>query len=86
MLSPIFLAAGVVFSLLALVILARSGHFIRALCFTAATGSGALFLVAYLAAFTGVTLAFNWFTLAVAGLSGIPGVIGMLLVKLLLAA
>ena len=86
MLSPIVLTAGVLFVVLSLIILFRSGRFWKSLAFTALTGNGALLGVGYLAAFTGTMLAVNWFTIAVATISGIPGVIGMLLLKLLFHA
>ena len=67
------------------IILLRSGHFLRTLCFSAITGNAALFGIGWLGAFTGVLLSVNLFTVAVATILGIPGVLAMLILKLLFA-
>ena len=62
----------------------RSGHFFKAAALTVVSGFAALFAVNLLAAFTGVSLAVNPVTLGVSGISGIPGVVMLLAVKLML--
>ena len=59
----------------------RSGKFLRALLFSAVTGNLALFGVAYLGAFTGVTIAPGPISVL-----GIPGVILMLALRLIFRA
>lgn len=63
--------------------LIRSGQFLRSLLFSIISGNAALFVVGYLGAFTGVVLSVNAFTVGVASLLGIPGVLTMLVLKLL---
>lgn len=58
---------------------------LRALLFSAVTGNAALLAVAYLGVFTQIPMAVNLFTVATATLLGIPGVISMLLFKLIFA-
>ncbi|MEM1485396.1 pro-sigmaK processing inhibitor BofA family protein [Oscillospiraceae bacterium PP1C4] len=74
-----------VLGIIILIVLLRSGHFLRCLLFSAITGNAALFSVGYLGAFTGVVLSINLFTVAVASILGIPGVLTMLILKLLFA-
>lgn len=81
----VLLVGAALITVLIFVTLLRTRHFFRALLFSAATGNAALFSVAYLGAFTGVILSPNLFTVAVSTTLGIPGVLTMLLVKLLLA-
>lgn len=66
-------------------ILIRSGRFLRTLIFTALTGIGALAAVCWLGAYTGVLLTFNPFTAGVAGLMGVPGVLALLLLRIVFA-
>lgn len=74
---------GVIIGLVMLVAFLRSGHFLRSLLFSAVTGNAALFAVGYLGAFTGVVLSLNLFTIGVATIFGIPGVLTMLILKLI---
>lgn len=86
MLQMILLAVAAAVCIAVLTALFRSGHFLRTLLFSAVTGNAALFCVGYLGAFTGVVLSVNLFTMAAATVLGIPGVLAMLLMKLLFAA
>lgn len=79
-----YLAAGLV-ALFILIALVRSGRFLRCFLFSIITGNAALFVISYLGAFTGITLTFNLFTVGTASLLGIPGVLAMLLIRLLLS-
>lgn len=80
--NGLFILAAVI-GLAIFIVLLRSGHFFRSLIFSAVTGNLALLSVGYLGAFTGVTLAANLFTVIVATLLGIPGVLAMLILKLI---
>ena len=66
-------------------IFARSKAFFRTFFFTAFTGIGALSVVCWLGAYTGVLLTFNPFTAGVSCLLGIPGVLALLLFRILFA-
>ena len=80
-------AAGAALAVLcALAALARSGRFLRSLAFSAVTGNIALLAVCWSGAFTGVLFSPNLFTVGVASLLGIPGVIAMLIFKLIFRA
>lgn len=61
----------------------RSGHFFKAAVFTVCSGLAALAAVCWLGAYTGIFLTMNPFTIAVSALLGIPGVMTMLLMRLL---
>lgn len=73
------------FCALPLAILIRSGGFFRTLVFTVLTGLGALAAVCWLGAYTGVLLTFNPFTAGISCLLGVPGVLGMLILRVLFA-
>ena len=69
--------------LIVLAVLWRSGRFLRTFLFSAFTGNLALFAVSWFGSFSGVTLLPNLFTIGASTVLGIPGVIGMLVLKLL---
>lgn len=81
-LSILTAAAGAV-CLIMLAALWRSRHFLRSLCFSALTGNAALLAVCWSGAFTGTALSPNLFTVGAATLLGLPGVISLLVVKLI---
>ncbi|MCI8650200.1 MAG: hypothetical protein HFG20_08800 [Anaerotruncus sp.] len=83
MFSTILLTAGGVVGFLVFTALVRSGHFFRTLIYTVVTGNLALLGTAWLGAFSGVLLAVNLFTVAVASILGVPGVLTMVILKLL---
>ena len=62
----------------------HTGKPVRRLLSSGVQGLCALGVVDVLGAFTGVSLGFSWFTAAVSGVLGIPGVISLLLLNLLL--
>ena len=66
--------------------LVRSGRPLRGLISTALQGLCALAAVNGTGMFTGVTLGLGWVTGAVAALLGLPGVVGLLLSRLIFAA
>ena len=61
----------------------RCGRWFQALCFSAVTGNLALLGVGYLGSFTGVALAPNLFTVGAATLFGVPGVLNLLVLRVL---
>lgn len=81
--SAFWYIAAALAALFILIALIRSGHFLRCLVFSAVTGNAALLVISYLGAFTGVALGINLFTVGTATLLGIPGVLAMLLIRLL---
>ena len=68
-------------AVIVLLILIKSGHFIRYLLLSAISGIGALFAVNLLTSVTGVSIALNYITLAVSGIFGISGVIALVLIN-----
>ncbi len=70
-------------AVLAVWIFRRSGRFFQALLFSAVTGNLALLGVGYLGAFTGVALLPNLFTVGTATLFGVPGVLTLLILRVL---
>lgn len=79
----IILAIVIAVCLAIAVLLIRTRKFIRSFIFSAVTGNIALFCVAYMGAFTGFIISINLFTVTVSSILGIPGVIGMLLLRLI---
>ncbi len=69
-----------------IVALVRSGRPLRGLISTALQGLCALAAVNVTGMFTGVTLGLGWVTGTVAALLGLPGVVGLLLSRLIFAA
>ena len=67
-----------------LAILWRSGRFLRCLLFSAVTGNLALTAVCYAGAFTGVMLTMNPFTVGTATIFGVPGVLMLMLLRIVL--
>ena len=62
----------------------RTGKPLRRLAVSGTQGLCALGLVDVLGAFTGVSLGVSWFTAGVGTVLGIPGVIGLLMMRLVL--
>ncbi len=81
--STFLYIAAALAALFIVIALIRSGHFLRCLLFSVVTGNVTLLVISYLGAFTGVTLGINLFTVGTASLLGIPGVLAMLLIRLL---
>ena len=77
-LTPIILSLALS-TLIVLVALIKSEHFIRYLLLSAISGIGSLFAVNLLSSVTGVSIALNYITLSVSSIFGISGVIGLLL-------
>ena len=84
--QSLLLAAAGAACITVLAALWRSGKFLRALLFSTVTGNLALFGVAYLGAFTGVTIAPGPISVSIATVLGIPGVILMLALRLIFRA
>ncbi len=74
-------AGGIILTVLTAAL--RSGHPVRRLGASGVQGLCALGLVDLLGSFTGVSLGFSWFTLGVCGVLGFPGVVALLLLRLL---
>lgn len=66
-----------------LYVMAKSRHFFRSLLLSCVSGIGGLFLVNILSAVTGVSLGINAASLAFSALSGLSGVIALLVARLL---
>ncbi len=75
----IFIAVFAVSFIIILTASLKSKHFFKSVFLTAFSGVGGLFAVRLLSELTQLTLPVNAFTLAVSALSGLPGVIGLLL-------
>ena len=76
---------GIVFAvyiLSLLVAITRQGRFWLTLTLTALSGLGSLLIVNLLSSVTGVGLTPTLFTLLTSGVFGLPGVVGMLLLKM----
>lgn len=84
MVKAALIILGVAITLTVLIVLCRTGRPIRRLLTSGVQGLCALGAVDLLGTFTGISLGLGWFSLAVSGLLGIPGVIGMLLMKLIM--
>lgn len=80
------IAAGAAAAAAVLIAAVRSGRPVRALLASAAQGLCALGVVDLAAAFTSVSLGAGWFTVGVSAVLGLPGVIGLLLLRLILPA
>ena len=59
----------------------KSHHFIKSFIFSAVTGVGALLAVHFTSLMTGFSLPVNIVSLLVSGFGGMPGVIGMAVIK-----
>ncbi len=75
----IFIASFALSVIIILTVSVKSKHFFKSVLLTASSGVGGLFALQLLSGFTELTLPVNGFTLAVSSLSGIPGLIGLLL-------
>lgn len=73
-----------VFGVLMLLAMGRSGKFFRAFTLSAVSGLAALFAVHLLAQFTHADLAVNPVTLSMSAVAGIPGVVTLLVCRVLL--
>ncbi len=71
-------------ALAVLVAACRTGKPLRRITASGVQGLCAMGLVDVLGAFTGVSLGFSWFTTGVCAALGIPGVICLLLLRILL--
>ena len=80
------IAAGAAAAAAVLIAAVRSGRPVRALLASAAQGLCALGAMDLAAAFTSVSLGAGWFTVGVSAVLGLPGVIGLLLLRLILPA
>ena len=67
-------------SIVVVLTLIKSGHFIKHLTLSAISGIGALFAVNLLTSVTGVSIALNYITLSVSAIFGISGVIALVLI------
>ena len=68
-------------ALCVLIAFVRSGHFLRSIFTSVLQGMLSLLAVNVLGMLTGVTVAVNPYTLAAAGLFGIPGTIALVLLN-----
>lgn len=84
MFMNILIGTAAILLLFTIILFWRSGHFWRTLTFSALTGNAALATVVYMGAFTGPMLALNPFTVTFSALLGIPGVVTLLICRLLL--
>lgn len=83
MIHKIFIAFCIVFFFVGLVILYKSGHFLKKFFSSAIQGALAFLAVNLTGMITGVTLSVNWFTICSAMLYGIPGCIMLLVTQIL---
>ena len=77
--TPLILVLALV-SVVVMLTLIKSGHFIRYLTLSAISGIGALFAVNLLTSITGISIALNYITLCISALFGISGVIALVLI------
>ena len=77
--TPLILVLALV-SVVVMLTLIKSGHFIRYLTLSAISGIGALFAVNLLTSNTGISIALNYKTLCISALFGISGVIALVLI------
>lgn len=75
---------GVAIALVVLIAAAKTGKPLRRIAVSGTQGLCAMGVVDLLGAFTGVSLGFNWLSVSVCAALGLPGVITMLMLKLLL--
>ncbi len=69
-------------AVLAIFLLLRMKRLVFSMLFSAITGLGALWLVGYTSAYTGIVLVPNAFNVIVSALGGIPGVTALLFLRL----
>ncbi len=84
-LQAVLYTAGAVCAVVLLRSLVRGRRPIRDLFVGTVQGACALAAVNVAGAFTGVSLGINWFSVVACSAFGVPGVIGMLLLKLIFA-
>ncbi len=75
----LFVSAFILSLIIILTISFKSKHFFKSVLLTALSGAGSLFALQLLSCLTHITLPVNVFTVAVSTLSGIPGVVALLL-------
>lgn len=75
----VFIALFAVCVIIILTLSVKSKHFFKSVLLTGLSGVGGLFALQLLSGLTPLTLPVNGFTLAVSSLSGLPGLIGLLL-------
>ena len=73
----------VIAGIIGLLVLFKLRRLWMSLLFSSVTGLGALYLVNLAGSFTGVWLPMNYFSVPIAALGGIPGVITLLVLKLI---
>ena len=84
-LQTVLYTAGALCAAVLLVALFRGKRPIRELATSTVQGACALAAVNVAGAFTGVSLGINWFSAVACAAFGVPGVVGMLLLKLIFA-
>lgn len=80
----IMVALGVIYAIALLCAAAKTDHFFKTLIFSALIGSSVFLALVLLSPFTGVELSLNPWSLGTSAAAGLPGVVGMLIVKLIL--
>ena len=80
----IFTAAASVYGIAYLYTAAKTGHFLKTAALSSLSGLGAFAAVSLTAPLTGVTVAFNLWTLFVSLIVGLPGVVSMLLAQIII--
>ena len=81
--QAILATVSAVAALAMLIVYFKTGRPLRAALGGALPGVISLFAVNYLSFYTGVSAAINWYTLVVAGVLGLPGVITIFVFKLI---
>lgn len=77
--TAVLIAALIISVIIILAVSFKSKHFFRAVTLSALSGLSGLFAVHVLSWFTPLSLPVNLFTVGVSAVSGIPGVIGLLI-------
>ena len=79
----LFIALGISAVLIVLGYAVATKKFLKSLCFSAVTGLAALLLLHFTSKFTGFSLELTPYTLAGAGIFGLPGVVCITLCKMI---
>lgn len=77
-----FIILFVVYSVTLLIMCYKSGKTIKTLLLSALSGIGTMTVVNLLSYFTGVTIAVNLYTVLTSLFLGIPGVLGLLVIRI----
>ncbi len=80
----IFTASACVYGIAYLYTAARTEHFLKTVALSSLAGLGAFAVVSLLSPLTGVTVAFNLWTLLSSIIVGLPGVISMLFAQIII--